>query len=168
MIDAYQISYLGAGRDVLRWGAAVSGLPEAPLVGADPDFDLGASLSGKLQFADGLGDKADWQTKGLGGEDRRQTEVCRTALEEVRGRRSRDASWSAHPFTPLPGTRAEGERIAALLGVEPLMAGRALEQRIKQCRSPRILHLATHGFFLKDQPRDLNREARGQIGRAHV
>jgi len=37
----------------------------------------------------------------------------------------------------------------------------ALEKRIKACRSPLILHLATHGFFLKDQADDLSAAQRG-------
>ena len=48
-----------------------------------------------------------------------------------------------------------------MLGVKPWLRGQALEKRLKECRSPRILHLATHGFFLQDQPRELQREARG-------
>jgi tetratricopeptide (TPR) repeat protein/CHAT domain-containing protein len=56
-------------------------------------------------------------------------------------------------FDQLEGTRAEGERVAGLLGVEPLLGPAALEGRIKSCRSPRVLHLATHGFFLPDRER---------------
>lgn len=132
LIDDYQISYLGAGRDVLRWGAAVSGQPSAPVVAADPDFDLGSNGAREPDAEAG-----------------------------VRGRRSRDVSWSAQPFGELEGTRVEGERIAAMLGVQPWLKGAALEKRIKECRSPRILHLATHGFFLSDQARNLNKDARG-------
>jgi hypothetical protein len=62
----------------------------------------------------------------------------------------------------LPGTRVEGERIASMLGVEPLLGKKAMEARIKACRSPRILHPATHGFFLANQRRDPNRELRGR------
>ncbi len=40
LTDNYQLSYLGAGRDVLRFGAASSGQPAAALVAADPDFNL--------------------------------------------------------------------------------------------------------------------------------
>jgi CHAT domain-containing protein len=40
------------------------------------------------------------------------------------------------------------------LGAEPWLDIAALEGRLKAaCRSPRILHLATHGFFLPDQRR---------------
>jgi hypothetical protein len=42
MIDDYQISDLGVGRDVLRFGAASSGQPTAALIVADPDFELDA------------------------------------------------------------------------------------------------------------------------------
>ena len=49
-----------------------------------------------------------------------------------------------------------------MLGVSPWLDATALEGRLKTaCRSPRILHLATHGFFLPDEERDLNREGRG-------
>jgi len=67
-----------------------------------------------------------------------------------RPRRSRDVE-RAEPVGRLPGTRVEGDRIAALLGVKPVLAGAVLEQPLKAIRSPRILHLATHGFFLEDQ-----------------
>jgi CHAT domain-containing protein len=40
--------------------------------------------------------------------------------------------------------------------VQPWLGAAAVEGRLKDCRSPGILHLATHGFFLADQPRDPN------------
>jgi CHAT domain-containing protein/tetratricopeptide (TPR) repeat protein len=51
-------------------------------------------------------------------------------------------------FQPLPDTRKEGEWVASRLGAEPWFGAQALEAKIKSCQSPRILHLATHGFFL--------------------
>jgi hypothetical protein len=38
LIDEYRITYLGTGRDVLRFGAPKSGRSTNPLVVADPDF----------------------------------------------------------------------------------------------------------------------------------
>src|SRR5262249_12849498 len=55
-------------------------------------------------------------------------------------------------------TREEGERVATLLGVQPWLKADALEARVKARRSPWVLHLATHGFFLQDQPRDPDKE----------
>ena len=71
------------------------------------------------------------------------------------GRRSRDLSGCRFHFGACRARGVEGERIAGLLGVRPWLDGGALEGRLKaECRSPRILHLATHGFFLADQQRD--------------
>src|SRR5262249_18879626 len=53
-----------------------------------------------------------------------------------------------------PGTRVEGERIAVLLGVAPLLGGAVLDSALQRLQSPRILHLATHGFVLEDQPHE--------------
>src|SRR5262249_32897577 len=43
--------------------------------------------------------------------------------------------------------------------IEPWLDVTALEGRLKaRCHSPRILHLATHGFFLPDQKYQLGRQ----------
>jgi CHAT domain-containing protein len=63
---------------------------------------------------------------------------------------------SGSPFGRLAGTGAEGMQVAAMLGVKPLLADAVLETPLKAGRGPAILHLATHGFFLPDLPRDAN------------
>ena len=55
-----------------------------------------------------------------------------------------------HLAGSLVATDREIEAIAALLEVEPLIESRVLEKALKACRSPYILHLATHGFFSPD------------------
>jgi CHAT domain-containing protein len=59
-------------------------------------------------------------------------------------------------FQPLPGTREEILSIRDLMGLaaaEPFLGADALEEVLKARSSPRILHLATHGFFLEDAQR---------------
>ncbi len=54
---------------------------------------------------------------------------------------------------PLPGAAAEARAIGRILGLESerVLTGRAAtETAVKAARGPRILHLATHGFFLPD------------------
>jgi CHAT domain-containing protein/Tfp pilus assembly protein PilF len=69
-------------------------------------------------------------------------------------------------FQPLPGTEREAAEIPPLVadrtGRKLVLHGeRATETAVKQTRSPRILHLATHGFFLADEAQDLPADARG-------
>jgi CHAT domain-containing protein/tetratricopeptide (TPR) repeat protein len=56
---------------------------------------------------------------------------------------------AGYPAKPLPGTRTEGETVGTILGVEPLYDGDAVEGAVKRARSPRVLHLATHGLFIR-------------------
>jgi CHAT domain-containing protein/tetratricopeptide (TPR) repeat protein len=52
-------------------------------------------------------------------------------------------------FTALPGTVTEAKAILALLPEGKLLLGKhATEAALKRLQGPRILHLATHGFYL--------------------
>ena len=56
-------------------------------------------------------------------------------------------------FQELPGTKAEIDKVGALLReqewkVDQFMSTEASEEKIKQLKNVRILHIATHGFFV--------------------
>jgi CHAT domain-containing protein/Tfp pilus assembly protein PilF len=127
LLDHYAISYLSIGRDMLRFGLPPTQPPGEALVVADPDYDL----------------------RGTDG----QPAAEESGGEVPRGRVSRDLERDRR-FDRLSGTRQEGKEIACRLGVSAWLDARALEQPLKAVRSPRVLHLATHGFFLPDQPDD--------------
>src|SRR6202008_4662709 len=48
-----------------------------------------------------------------------------------------------------PGAEREGDAIGALPGVEPLMRADASRSQLLAVDGPEVLHLATHGFFLR-------------------
>jgi hypothetical protein len=56
-------------------------------------------------------------------------------------------------FAPLPSAAKEARSIAKLLGgdAELRLGKEAREAELKAVVSPRVLHLATHGFFFSDQ-----------------
>jgi len=67
-------------------------------------------------------------------------------------------------FSPLPETEREGQEIPAVIGadggVKAVLVGKlATESAVKASHSPRILHLATHGFFLSDEVIALDSDA---------
>ncbi|HEX3086628.1 MAG TPA: CHAT domain-containing tetratricopeptide repeat protein, partial [Pyrinomonadaceae bacterium] len=56
-------------------------------------------------------------------------------------------------FAPLTATENEARSIQTLFPDATVLTGsKATETAIKQVAAPRILHLATHGFFLDDEP----------------
>jgi len=62
---------------------------------------------------------------------------------------------SSISLSALPGTQQEGTALAAQLKqpgmqTELFLGQQATEAQLRQVNSPRILHLATHGFFLPD------------------
>lgn len=61
-------------------------------------------------------------------------------------------------FTPLPGTAEEAKALSRLLpDAHTLSGAEASESRVKAVAGPRILHIATHGFFL-DKPQSAGAE----------
>ena len=53
---------------------------------------------------------------------------------------------------PLPGTAAEAAALEKRAGkaVKVFLGPNATEAELRQVSSPRVLHLATHGFFLPE------------------
>jgi tetratricopeptide (TPR) repeat protein len=154
LLDEYRVSYVSVGRDVLRYRVRSQRQPGEPVVTADPDFDLHCPT----EVPEPVARRGFWSR--LFG-SRPSAPAPRPSIKETPspaaapGRHSRDLERSQWHFGRLPGTRAEAERVAAQLGVQLWMEREALEGKLKARRSPRILHLATHGFFLPDQHRDL-------------
>ncbi|WP_293101387.1 tetratricopeptide repeat protein [Moorena sp. SIO3I6] len=117
LVESYGFTYLTSGRDLLRLSNPNRKLTQPVLLGA-PDFDNSA------------------QTTALGEEN-----------QIVATRSLRDFNPSELSLSPLPGTLEEVNAIAKMLGVEPLLGAHANEAALKQVTRPRILHIATHGFF---------------------
>jgi CHAT domain-containing protein len=151
LLDTYRISYLATGRDLMRCGQPATQTPGPALVAADPDFDLSTSPGERGCVSAPREDTAKSQRLSRGA-DATPLATRGADATPLAFRRSRDIN-RAGGVSRLPGTRREGERIAALLGVEPVL-DRVLDQPLRAIRSPRIVHLATHGFFLEDQPHD--------------
>jgi tetratricopeptide (TPR) repeat protein/CHAT domain-containing protein len=124
LIDDYQFTYLTTSRDVLRFTSALVTPASPALVIADPDFDL------RL-------DGTSWSVP--------------SAPAEGGTRHSGDLDHGPIHFSRLSGAQREGEKVANLLQTTPLLQKEVLDARIKKYRSPFILHIATHGFFLPDQ-----------------
>ena len=128
VVERYSISYLTSGRDLLRLQVARES-KGGPLVVAAPDFG-----GGSLVKASRLKKQ---QKDALAGEVK--AESARYAIRDLY-------------FPPLPDAAQEGEALRSLLSGATLLTKRqATKTALSQMRSPRLLHIATHGFFLKDQ-----------------
>lgn len=135
LIDCFRIHYLTVARDLLRKAPRSSS--EQSLVIADPDFDLAGS------------DPVGRPGKALAASPGEGATLGH-------GRRSRDLERMGF-FGPLIGSRREGEQICNLLNAVALIGDAAVEQKVKACRSPSILHIASHGFFLPDEAHEPGR-----------
>ncbi|MEA5463182.1 tetratricopeptide repeat protein [Leptothoe sp. PORK10 BA2] len=123
LLEDYHITYLTSGRDLLRLDGAVASR-QAPVLMANPDYD------NAVQTAE-------------------QTLVATTSN---RGSGERAADLTSLRFGPLAGTAVEAEEISQQLAQVTLLTGaQATENSLKGVQGPSILHIATHGFFLKDQ-----------------
>ena len=134
LVHHYSINYLTSGRDLLRLQTRSprdSTTMAAAVVLADPSF----------------GKKVTTAVSG------------RRDLKPVPRIQSQPATLVDDPaqllakayFSPLPGTAGEAAAIKSLIPAAVLLTKSAAnEVALKKVKHPRILHVATHGFFLKD------------------
>jgi CHAT domain-containing protein/tetratricopeptide (TPR) repeat protein len=127
LVEKYRLSFAVSGRDLLRGPDGPK--PSAPATLADPDYD------------------ARPQTPGRPGE---------TPL--LVARELTTLGGSLPRFGRLPGAAREARAVAphlrAYAGAEPalVLGEEATLSALQKLRSPRVLVLATHGFFLPDVP----------------
>lgn len=57
---------------------------------------------------------------------------------------------SRYRFSPLPGARQEGEAVADLLKAKLFTENQATKSALLAIDAPRILHIASHGFFVRE------------------
>ncbi|MGH8524140.1 MAG: CHAT domain-containing protein, partial [Gammaproteobacteria bacterium] len=147
LVDAYRLSYLDTGRELVHAAMGSKHLSSAPVVVADPDFDLSGTGAGhkSQSFLRSLFPK--WRARNV------LAPWLSAATGRVPNRHSQDHRQPSWHFERLPGTRIEGELVAAALHVPLWQGSAALERPLKERVSPRILHLATHGFIIKDHRR---------------
>ena len=131
LVERFAFSYLSGGRDLLREPSEPA---KGTIVFAAPDYDL-----------DG---------QPVVPSETLLAQVNRRAAETWQGDLSSDTrgiSWA-----PLPATESEATQILGLLAMHDVygpanafLGSDALEGLLKRMRAPRILHMATHGFYLE-------------------
>lgn len=129
LIENYSISYLTSGRDLLRLQVERESR-EPPKVFADPLYDLSVIAQQRPTTS---------------------TQAKSSATSSANNPRSKD--FSTQTYRSLPGTAAEAAALSKLFpGTTLLTQAQATEAALKKVNRPRLLHIATHGFFLADRP----------------
>jgi CHAT domain-containing protein/tetratricopeptide (TPR) repeat protein len=136
LVESYTLTYLTSGRDLLRLQQNAESR-QPPLIVANPDF-------------------------GANGPPAAAARATANETGTALARRSNDMA-QAH-FNPLAGTGEEAKALSAVMpGVRLLTQEQASEAALKHVSAPRVLHIATHGFFLPDQPVEATDGARGLV-----
>jgi CHAT domain-containing protein len=132
LIEDYTFNYLSSGKDILGFKKK-KGIQTQSLIIGDPDFNMK------------LGDLKGSKSAGKDTKINQWIEFYKSN------------SKNAFNFQRLPETLKEVTTIQSMLGKSQakLFTGKdATEDVLYQKNAPKILHLATHGFFLKDMVRE--------------
>jgi CHAT domain-containing protein/tetratricopeptide (TPR) repeat protein len=126
LVEKFEMTYLTSGRDLLRLSRQNKASTSAAVVLANPAFgsrERGASALGLLE---------EGSSQAAGKNDGTGTRGFEKAY-----------------FEPLPATGTEARKLSALMpDASVLVDVEATETAVKKVHAPKMLHIATHGFFV--------------------
>jgi CHAT domain-containing protein/Tfp pilus assembly protein PilF len=137
LIERYSISYLTSGRDLLRM--------EAERASVSPPLVIGAPTFGEPEKPGPV--EAGSRSAKRSAAKARQSVITGDDMSNVY-------------FAPLASAAQEAREVKSLLHDGTLLTGaQASKAELERVEAPRILHIATHGFFLQDAAVDSNQPA---------
>ncbi|WP_043428336.1 CHAT domain-containing protein [Cystobacter fuscus] len=132
LLDSFDFIYLNSGRDLLTHPQDAPPSSSVVVI-ANPDFTASPLASSNPRGLSPLADRS-------GALERFFSVVQMPPSKE---------GWR-----PLPGTDGEADKIKCVLPQAQLILGlEATKERLLHLPPPGILHIATHGFFIPDEPR---------------
>lgn len=141
--DRLEIQYLTTARDLVRYQMSREAPAETAMIMAAPDFE-------------GSGEVPDI-SPSLAESAREVMESTMDKFVSLISLRDLECfELAARDFGPLPGSLQEAKRIRSdvrrIVGTDPvvLVGADATEERLRGIRRPRLLHIATHGYFLTE------------------
>ncbi|KGG14975.1 MULTISPECIES: CHAT domain-containing protein [unclassified Prochlorococcus] len=72
----------------------------------------------------------------------------------VASTQQRSGDLGSSQWKPLEGTKQEGKAISELTGAKLLMGKKATALAVQERESPKVLHIASHSFFLENQKKE--------------
>ncbi len=121
LAEAVRLRLITTGRELVRLQKA-NPAGNKPLVMVNPSFDR----------------------KGV------STAIATIATASSEPRR-RSADLGSTRWSALPASQQEGQKIASLLSTPLVSGAAATTSTLQSQQGPRVLHIATHGFFVADQ-----------------
>ena len=146
LLEKYDLRLVNSTKDLLRTPHPAAS--KTAVILGNPKFDLSEADA-----------RSALAKLNAGDSQQTQFATAAPAAHPETSTRSREANGG--PLPPLPATQIEIDAVGKLLAasgwqVAPYTGDAALEEVLDRQRSPRLVHVATHGFFLSDQ--DLARE----------
>jgi CHAT domain-containing protein len=124
LIRSHLVSYIQSPREIPLWKTAPAPSRQPPVIIADPDYDAGGPA---------------------------KPDPCSAPDDTTPPHRALRTDGNLDDFARLCGTQAEARSVAQTLPDATLLTGAAAtEEAVKGLFSPRILHIATHGFVVQE------------------
>lgn len=150
LVDEYDFHFLNNTREILSF----QNLEETPI-----DETLNVILLGRPTYS---------TNKGMNALTRSGTDSL-TKIQVFKGMDALSKQLAETPWADLKGTEREIQGIADVLKksqknwkIQTFLGENASEEQVKKLDNPRILHIATHGFFIKPPEADSSFLARGK------